>query len=57
MKQPSSGSAFITTVDKLLIKNKWAQHGDPVIIITGDPITKAGIVNRIVIHYVGESVE
>ena len=24
MKQPSSGSAFIKTVDKLLIKNKWA---------------------------------
>ena len=57
MKQPLSGSAFITTVDKLLIKNKWAQHGDPVIIVTGDPITKPGIVNRIVIHYVGESVE
>ena len=57
MKQPSSGSAFIKTVDKLLIKNKWAITGDPIIIITGDPITKPGIVNRIVIHYVGESVE
>jgi len=57
MKQPSSGSAFIKTVDKLLIKNKWAIKGDSIIIITGDPITKPGIVNRIVIHYVGESVE
>jgi pyruvate kinase len=57
LKQPASGSAFIRTVDKLLIKNKWADKGDPIIIVTGDPITKAGIVNRIVIHYVGESVE
>jgi pyruvate kinase len=57
MKQPVSGSAFIKAVDKLLVKNKWALKGDPIIIITGDPITRAGIVNRIVIHYVGESVE
>jgi pyruvate kinase len=57
LKQPTSGSAFIRTVDKLLVKNKWAVKGDPIIIVTGDPITKAGIVNRIVIHYVGESVE
>jgi pyruvate kinase len=57
MKQPASGSAFIRTVDKLLIKNKWASKGDPIIIVTGDPITKPGIVNRIVIHYVGELVE
>ena len=57
MKQPASGSAFIRTVDKLLIQNKWAIKGDPIIIITGDPISKPGIVNRIVIHYVGESVE
>ncbi len=57
MKQPSSGSAFIRIVDKLLIKNKWAVKGDPIVIITGDPINIPGIVNRIVIHYVGESVE
>lgn len=57
MKQPLSGSTFIRTVDKLLIKNKWASKGDPIIIITGDPITRPGIVNRIVIHYLGESVE
>jgi pyruvate kinase len=57
MKQPASGSNFIRTVDKLLIKNKWAVKGDPIIIITGDPINIPGIVNRIVIHYLGESVE
>jgi len=57
MKQPTSGSTFIRTIDKLLLKNKWAKKGDPIIIVTGDPITLPGIVNRIVIHYVGESVE
>jgi pyruvate kinase len=57
MKQPTSGSNFIRLVDKLLLKNKWAQKDDPIIIVSGDPITLPGIANRIVVHFVGESVE
>lgn len=55
MKQPKSGSKFITAVDELLLKNKWAKKGDPIIIVASDPITKVGITNRVVIHYLGES--
>jgi pyruvate kinase len=57
MKEPKSGSQFINAMDKILIENKWASKGDPIVIISPDPIHKQGITNRIVIHYLGESVE
>ncbi len=56
MKQPESGSKFIAIVDKLLQKNKWAKNGDPIIIVASEPITKRGITNRLVIHYIGEHI-
>lgn len=57
MKQPKSGSKFITAVDEMLLKKKWAKKGDPIIIVASDPITKIGITNRVVLHYVGEDIE
>lgn len=56
MKQPRSGSKFVSAVNKMLIENKWAKEGDPVIIVASSPITRKGITNRLVIHYVGETV-
>jgi pyruvate kinase len=57
MKEPKSGSQFINAMDKILIENKWASKGDPIVIVSPDPIHKQGITNRIVIHYLGESSE
>jgi len=57
MEQPVSGSKFIAAVDQLLQQNKWAKEGDPIIIVASDPITKKGITNRVVLHYVGENFE
>lgn len=57
MKQPKSGSAFIKSIDKVLIEKQWATKGDPIVIISPDPIYKQGITNRIIIHYIGESVD
>ena len=57
MKQPESGSKFIESIDKILIENRWASKGDPIVIVSPDPIHKQGITNRIVIHYLGESVD
>jgi pyruvate kinase len=54
MDQPASGSDFIETVNALLLKKKWAKKGDAIIIVASDPITKKGITNRMVIHYLGE---
>lgn len=56
MEQPASGSNFIEKVNELLIQNKWAKKGDAVIIVASEPITKRGITNRLVIHYVGENI-
>jgi len=57
MKQPKSGSKFIGELNKCLQKNGWAKKGDPVIVVASSPITRRGITNRLVIHYVGETVE
>lgn len=54
MRQPASGSKFIAAVDHLLQENKWAKKGEPVIIVASDPITRIGITNRVVVHYIGE---
>ncbi len=57
MKQPKSGSAFIKSIDKILIDKRWAKKGDAVIIVSPDPIKKISVANRIVIHYLGESAD
>ncbi|RLD54767.1 MAG: pyruvate kinase [Bacteroidetes bacterium] len=57
MKQPKSGSKFITDVNTFLLENKLAKKGDPLIIVASSPITKRGITNRLIIHYVGEEVD
>ena len=57
LEQPKSGSTFIRAIDKLLIKQKWARKNDAIIVVSGDPITRTGLANRIVVHYVGEGVE
>jgi pyruvate kinase len=57
MAQPKSGSDFIRKIDRLLLKEQWAKKGDAVIIVSGDPIDRKGFANRIVIHYIGETVD
>jgi pyruvate kinase len=57
MEQPTSGSRFIADIDNLLTQNHLSKEDDPLVIVASDPITKRGLTNRIVIHYVGESME
>ncbi|MAZ93119.1 MAG: pyruvate kinase [Bacteroidales bacterium] len=57
MNQPKSGSKFIAAVDKMILKNEWAEKGDPIIIVASSPITKRGITNRVILHYLGEKIE
>lgn len=54
LNQPTSGSAFIKLVNELLISNKWADKGDPIIIVASSPISKKGVTNRVILHFVGE---
>jgi pyruvate kinase len=57
MKQPKSGSRFIKSVNRYLLRNKLAKRGDKVIVVASSPITKRGHTNRLVIHEVGETIE
>ncbi len=57
MSQPKSGSKFIAAVNDMILINGWAEDGDPIIIVASSPITKKGITNRVILHYLGESIE
>jgi len=57
MKQPKSGSKFVAAMNKFLEENHLVEDGDPLIVIASSPITKRGITNRVIIHYVGEELE
>ncbi len=54
MKQPESGSSFISNVDQLLLERGWAEKGDTIVIALGEPIDRIGVTNRLVVHIVGE---
>ena len=57
MSQPKSGSTFIAVVNDMILKNGWAEEGEPIIIVASSPITKKGITNRVILHYLGETIE
>jgi len=54
MERPADGIAFVEEVDGLLIDNGWADPGDGVVIVKGDPLGIPGVTNQIRIHYVGD---
>ena len=55
LEQPESTAAFIEQLDKLLIDRGWAQIGDRIVLVLGEPIGQAGLTNKIQINYVGDS--
>lgn len=57
MKQPKSGSKFISSMNTFMKNNHFVTDGDPLIVVASSPITRRGITNRVVIHYVGEKLE
>ncbi|MGB0578790.1 MAG: pyruvate kinase [Limisphaerales bacterium] len=54
MAKPDSTADFIKAVDELLLKNEWVESGEPIVIVSGEPVGTAGLTNRIRIHYIGE---
>ncbi|GAB4319219.1 MAG: pyruvate kinase [Bacteroidales bacterium] len=56
MEQPTSGSRFIKMVNRMLIRRKWAEPGDHIIVVASSPIDQRGLTNRIVLHNVGEEI-
>ena len=55
MEQPESTAEFIIQLDELLLDQKWAEIGDPIVLVLGEPIGQEGLTNKIQIHYVGDA--
>lgn len=55
MDQPESLHDFLQKIDALILKSEWAAPGDPIAVVSGEPMTKLGITNKVCIHYVGET--
>ncbi|MEX0774351.1 MAG: pyruvate kinase [Phycisphaeraceae bacterium] len=56
MQRPADGHDFIRQIDQLIREHQWAQVGDPIVVVKGEPIGVPGVTNQIAIHYVGDVV-
>jgi pyruvate kinase len=55
MVKPESTLDFIAQVDRKVQKEGWAEKGDPIIIVSGEPIGQVGRTNSVSIHYIGDA--
>ncbi|MEM6393891.1 MAG: pyruvate kinase [Planctomycetota bacterium] len=51
---PDANASFIEAIDRLVLGNKWADPGDAVVIVQGEPLGTPGVTNKIRVHYVGD---
>ncbi len=51
---PSSAEAFVAQVDAMMLEKNWAEAGDALVIVKGEPLGAPGVTNKIRIHYVGD---
>ena len=54
METPANAAEFIDEMDRLILEQKLASIGEPLVVVTGEPIGVAGVTNGLQIHYVGE---
>jgi pyruvate kinase len=54
MPTPPSVYDFRNTMDQLLLTQGLVTTGDPIVLITGEPIGVPGVTNAMSIHYVGD---
>jgi pyruvate kinase len=54
MERPADIAAFLAAIDRLLPQRGWADPGDPIVVVTGDPLGDVGVTNTLRIHYVGD---
>ena len=51
---PEDNNKFTQIVCSFIINRKWAQIGDKVVLLTGQPIGSAGATNAVIVHTVGD---
>ncbi len=44
------------SIDELLVERGWAEPGDALVVVKGEPLGIPGVTNEIRIHYVGDVV-
>ena len=54
MSQPLNSSGFIHAVDSKIIEKGWAEKGEAVVFVYGEPIQASGVTNSIYIHYLSD---
>jgi pyruvate kinase len=57
MPRPGSTAEFIAQVDRQVQEKGWADKGDPIVIVSGEPIGRVGRSNKLSIHYIGDASE
>jgi len=57
MPRPGSTAEFIAQIDRQVQKRGWAGKGDPIVIVSGEPIGHVGRSNKLSIHYIGDASE
>ncbi len=55
MEQPDSLQHFLQAIDQYLADQDWISPGDPIAVVTGEPINRPGLTNKVCIHHVGET--
>ena len=53
MKRCETLDEFTCNVDDLLISAGWAENGQPMVLLAGNPRGEAGSTNSLAVHYVG----
>jgi len=56
MPKPANTAEFIAQVDRNVQEEGWAGIGDPIIIVSGEPIGQEGRTNTVTIHYIGDAI-
>jgi pyruvate kinase len=51
MPQPANISSFIRDVNDIILKNEWANKGDAIVFVYGEPVQASGVTNSVSIQY------
>ena len=54
LPRPADSIAFLESIDAMLIERRWAEPGDAIVVVKGEPLGIPGVTNEIRIHYIGD---
>lgn len=51
---PGNLDEFTAAFDEILLRNRWVERGEPIVLLAGHPIGRSGSTNSLAVHYVGD---